>query len=231
MWLDVASASRALAAAAARNQRRAVARQRRHHPGARPHRARGRDRRPARPGAALGAHEVPGRRPAGARGAGPGPGGRHEQRRPAGRAAQAPRRDRDDPRADRGPRHRPCSRCSPRTPSSPTRPGRSTRDMLRDAGIEPAPDEVAPADAARRLRPHRSVGSCRSRSSRASWPTPSSPPTSRSARQSAAPARRLASWELLGPLFRSFERGGRGSLALHGAARAVLPARPGRPAS
>ena len=80
-------------------------RQRRHHPGARPHRARGRGSRPARARAALGTHEVPGRRAAGARGACPGPGGRASSDAQRRRAAQAPRRDRDDPREDRRPRH------------------------------------------------------------------------------------------------------------------------------
>ena len=52
-----------------------------------------------------------------------------------------------------------------------------------------------------------------------------------SARQSTARARRLAGWELLGPLFSSFERAGGGASAVHGAARAVLPAGAGWPAS
>ncbi len=57
-------------------------------------------------GAAFGAHEVPGRRPAGARGAGPGHGPTQtsSDAQPR-RAAQAPRRDRHDPREDRRPRH------------------------------------------------------------------------------------------------------------------------------
>ena len=72
-----------------------------------------------------------------------------------------------------------------------------------------------------------SVGWCRSRSSRASSPTRSSPPTSRS-RAEQGPRGRLAGWELLGPLFRSFEYAGSGALGLHGAARADLAAGPGR---
>ena len=132
-----------------------------------------------------------------------------QQRGPARRAAQAPRRDRDDPGQDRRPRHlaaRPARRgrrrlrrgqrrssatcCGPPVSSRP--PRRSSRPT------EPWPPPPRP-----------SAGSCRSRSSPASWPTPSSLPTSASAGTGAsARPRRLASWELLGPLFRSFEYGG-----------------------
>ena len=51
------------------------------------------------------------------------------------------------------------------------------RDMLRAAGIEPAPEEAAPTEPAA-APPAPSVGSCPSRSSLDSWPTRSSPPTS-----------------------------------------------------
>ena len=52
-------------------------------------------------------HEVPGHRAAHARGAGQGQGRRRGRRRGPGRAAQAPRRHRADPREDRGARHEP----------------------------------------------------------------------------------------------------------------------------
>ena len=88
-----------------------------------------------------------------------------------------------------------------------------TRDMREDAGIESAPDEVTPHGARGSPPPPPSVGSCRSRSSRDSSPTPSSPPTSRPPGRARRPPRRLASWELLGPLFSSFERAGDGASA------------------
>ena len=65
-WLDEASASPALPVPPRATSGGPRPRQRRHHPGARPRRARGRGGRPARPREALGAHQVPGRRPAGA---------------------------------------------------------------------------------------------------------------------------------------------------------------------
>jgi hypothetical protein len=72
-------------------------------PGARG--ARGGGCRPARCRAAERAHEVPGRGPAGPRGEGPGQGRHGGLGVPARRAAQAPRRHRDDPGQDRHPRH------------------------------------------------------------------------------------------------------------------------------
>ena len=46
------------------------------------------------------------------------------------------------------------------------------------------------------------------------------------ARQTAARPRRLAAWELLGPLFSSFERAGGGASACMALPDAVLPAAP-----
>ena len=141
-WLDEASANRTFGV-----RRRASARprprQRGHHPGARPRRARDRDRRPARPRDVLGAHEVPGRRPAGARRA------RRvkadESSTEAHRAEQAeqPRRGRDDPREERRPRH-----LAPRPPRRGRLVSDSAKalkqDMLRAAGVETVAEEAAP---------------------------------------------------------------------------------------
>jgi len=84
------------------------------------------------------------------------------------------------------------------------------RDMLRDAGIEAAPDEVTPREPAvasatteRRVVPQSIVAR--------QLANPFLAPDFSSARQNTAPARRLATWELLDPLFSSFEQAGGGS--------------------
>jgi superfamily II DNA or RNA helicase len=86
------------------------------------------------------------------------------------------------------------------------------RDMLKDAGIEPAPDEIEPpkpaaASAAteRRVVPQAVVSR--------QLANPFLAPDFASARPSATAPRRLASWELLGPLFSSFERADGGASA------------------
>jgi superfamily II DNA or RNA helicase len=87
-----------------------------------------------------------------------------------------------------------------------------TRDMLRDAGIEAANDEVTPPEPAaasatteRRVVPQSVVSR--------QLANPFLAPDFTSVRQTTAPPRRLASWELLGPLFSSFERAGGGASA------------------
>jgi hypothetical protein len=91
---------------------------------------------------------------------------------------------------------------------------RLTRSLLEDAGIETAPVEVAPAEAPaapaapapaeRRVVPQAIVSR--------QLANPFLAPDYSAARPSAAPAvRRLATWELLGPLFSSFERAGGGA--------------------
>jgi hypothetical protein len=87
-----------------------------------------------------------------------------------------------------------------------------TRDMLRDAGVEEVPAELAPeepvvASAApeRRVVPQAIVSR--------QLANPFLAPDFSAARPAAAPARRLATWELLGPLFRSFEEAGGGASA------------------
>jgi hypothetical protein len=78
------------------------------------------------------------------------------------------------------------------------------RDMLSAAGIEPAPEEVAPAEPApsataaeRRVVPQSVISR--------QLANPFLTPDFDNAPQSSGKARRLAGWELLGPLFRSFE--------------------------
>ncbi|HTF48482.1 MAG TPA: ATP-dependent helicase, partial [Pseudonocardia sp.] len=85
-----------------------------------------------------------------------------------------------------------------------------TRNLLKDAGIEAAPVEatppeppVAPAAAERRVVPQTIVSR--------QLANPFLAPDFSAVRPSAAPARRLATWELLGPLFSSFERAGGGA--------------------
>jgi SNF2 family DNA or RNA helicase len=86
-----------------------------------------------------------------------------------------------------------------------------TRNLLKDAGIETAPVGVtppeppaAPAATERRVVPQAIVSR--------QLANPFLAPDFSAARPSAAPpARRLATWELLGPLFSSFERAGAGA--------------------
>jgi hypothetical protein len=88
-----------------------------------------------------------------------------------------------------------------------------TRDILRDAGIESDLHEstliaaaAAPTTTERRVVPQSVISR--------QLANPFLAPDFASARQSVAlPARRLASWELLGPLFNSFERAGGGTSA------------------
>ena len=141
------------------------------------------------------------------------------QRQPSGRAAQAPGRHRDHPREDRRPGRRAAGAA------------RRGRRRLRRGPVAQAGDAAgrrhragARGDRAGRrprpLPPRPSGGSCRSRWSPGSWPTPSSPPTSPPSRQRTSRPRRLAGWELLGPLLSSFERAGGGApacMALPGA--------------
>jgi hypothetical protein len=86
------------------------------------------------------------------------------------------------------------------------------REMLLDLGIEPAPEELAPADTAtatagteRRVVP-RSVIS-------GQLANPFLAPDFSAVPQRASRPRRLAGWELLGPLLSSFERAGAGAPA------------------
>ena len=94
---------------------------------------------------------------------------------------------------------------------------RLTQSLLEDAGIESAPVEVTPAESPaapaapaapapteRRVVPRAIVSR--------QLANPFLAPDYSAARPSAAPAvRRLATWELLGPLFSSFERAGGGA--------------------
>ena len=106
------------------------------------------------------------------------------------------------------------------------------RDMLRAAGIEPAPEEAAPtetaaasASAERRVVPQSVVSR--------QLANPFLAPDFSSARPSTAGPRRLAGWELLGPLLSSFERAEGGApacMALPAPAPQRVPGnrRPGR---
>ena len=99
------------------------------------------------------------------------------------------------------------------------------RDMLRAAGVEPAPEEVAPPEPAAARRDHRAPGRAAvGRLPPAGQPLPRPRLLAPSPQRRPAP-RRLASWELLGPLFRSFEHAGGGASSCMDAARAGLAAR------
>ena len=86
------------------------------------------------------------------------------------------------------------------------------RNLLQDAGLEAPPLEVAPPEptvapatpaAERRVVPQAVVSR--------QLANPFLAPDFSAVRPSVAPARRLATWELLGPLFSSFERAGAGA--------------------
>ena len=86
------------------------------------------------------------------------------------------------------------------------------RNLLQDAGLEAAalevappepPADTAPATPERRVVPQAVVSR--------QLANPFLAPDFSAVRPSAAPARRLATWELLGPLFSSFERAGGGA--------------------
>jgi SNF2-related domain/Helicase conserved C-terminal domain len=86
------------------------------------------------------------------------------------------------------------------------------REMLRDFGIEPAPEEIAPADTTaasagseRRVVPQPVISR--------QLANPFLAPDFSAVPQSTSRPRRLAGWELLGPLLSSFERAGGGAPA------------------
>ena len=86
------------------------------------------------------------------------------------------------------------------------------REMLRDLGIEPAPEEIAPAETAtapagpeRRVVPQSVISR--------QLANPFLAPDFSAVPQLTSRPRRLASWELLGPLLSSFERAGGGAPA------------------
>ncbi len=85
------------------------------------------------------------------------------------------------------------------------------RTLLREAGIEPAAEEPPPPPAAAPPAPERRVvpQSVVSRQ----LANPFLAPDFSAVRPSAPPVHRLAGWELLGPLFGSFERAGAGAPA------------------
>ena len=147
-------------------------------------------------------HQVPGRRAAGARGTRPGQGRRDLHRGAARRAAQAPRRRRHDPRQDRRPRHLPAG-AARRGRRRLRRRRELKREMLAAAGVEAEPEPETPSRAGRdgRSARRRAPGRAAVGRSPGSWPTRSSPPTSPAPPRAGA-TRRLAGWELLGPLLR-----------------------------
>ncbi len=86
------------------------------------------------------------------------------------------------------------------------------REMLRDLGIEPAPEEIAPTETAtasagseRRVVPQSVVSR--------QLANPFLAPDFSAVPERTSRPRRLAGWELLGPLLSSFERGGGGAPA------------------
>ena len=184
---------------------------------------RGRDARRAR--------EVPGRRPAAARRARPRAGG-GRKRQPAGRAAQAPRRHRGHPRRDRRPGRRaarPAGRGLRRLRRRPVAQARGGRDLR----AEPAREQTAPAKTASapggpptRVVPQSVISR--------QLANPFLAPDFSAVPQRTSRPRRLAGWELLGPLLTSFEQASGGApacMTLPDADRAIHPGRPGADAA
>ena len=154
----------------------------------------------------VGAHEVPGRRAARARGARPGPGPTQTGSQTR-RAEQLKRLDGIATILAKTAVRDPALLALLAEDAVVSDAARSLkRDMLRAAGIEPAPEELAPRRAGDRARPAPSGGSCRSRSSSRQLANPFLAPDFSAARPSTVGPRRLAGWELLNPLLSSFER-------------------------
>ena len=181
-------------------------RQRGHHPGARPRRARGRGRR--RSAARSSRRRAPSSRSSRCWSARSAPGSRPTRRPPRASAASSSSASTGSPRSwPRPPPATPrCSRCSPRTPSSPTPPASSSARCSTRAGEEvpeeeDGPEPVAPAPTAERRVVPQSVISRQ-------LANPFLAPDFSGAAPRTPGPRRLATWELLGPLFRSFEHGG-----------------------
>jgi hypothetical protein len=86
------------------------------------------------------------------------------------------------------------------------------REMLRDLGIEPAPEEIAPAETATELADTERRVVPQSVVSR-QLANPFLAPDFSAAPQVTSRPRRLGSWELLNPLLRSFEHAGGGAPA------------------
>jgi superfamily II DNA or RNA helicase len=86
------------------------------------------------------------------------------------------------------------------------------REMLRDLGIEPAPEEIVPTETAAAPAVTESQVVPQSVTSR-QLANPFLAPDFSAVPQRAPRPRRLASWELLGPLLSSFERAGGGAPA------------------
>jgi hypothetical protein len=86
------------------------------------------------------------------------------------------------------------------------------RDMLRAAGVEPAPERAAPAQPVAAATPSENRVVPQSVISR-QLANPFLAPDFSAARPAPVRPRRLAGWELLGPLLSSFERAGSGDAA------------------
>ncbi len=178
--------------------------------------------------------EVPGRRAAHARRARPRQGRRVADRRHPRRPAQAARRDRDDPRADRGPRHEPADTArrrrharSRRTADAPGLAPRVGRRARRGGPRHPGARAAASPSSRRRSRPGRS---CRSRCPSRALANPFLVPdldASPSQRLPAEPARRVGPAQPALPRLRAGRRrrGGLDGPAAEAADRPLLAAR------
>ena len=139
------------------------------------------------------------------------PGSRPTRRPPSASAASSSSGSTASPRSSpRPPPSTPrCCSCSPRTPRSPTPPASSSARCSPRAGEEVPEEEEAPEPVApdpsleRRVVPQSVI-------SRQLANPFLAPDFSGAAPRPSGP-RRLATWELLGPLFRSFEYGGASS--------------------
>ena len=173
-----------------------------------------------------GACDLPGRRAARARGADPAQGRHRARRGPQGRAAQAPRRHRHDPGQDRRPRHLAAAAARRGRRGLRRRPRPQARDA-QAAGIG-RPRGGRAAQARRRPRPvaRAAVVPAVGHLAPARQPVPRARLLRRRAPTAPRP-RRLANWELLEPLFKSFEYVGGGAVRLHDAARPDAARAPG----
>jgi SNF2 family DNA or RNA helicase len=97
------------------------------------------------------------------------------------------------------------------------------RDLLRTAGLDPAPEPVAPAPVAAVAAPAEPRVVPRSVVSRQLANPFLAPDFSNAPRPAAAPRRQLAGWELLSPLLSAFERAGGGAPACMDLPAATAP--------
>ncbi len=130
---------------------------------------------------------------------------RHAHRGSAHRAAQAPRRGRHDPGEDRRPRHLAAPAARRGGAGLRRREGAQARDAARRWDRAAGRGGTGSRRGRRRRRRSTSAGWCPQSVKSRQLANPFLTPDFSNASSNSSGARLLASWELLGPLFRAFE--------------------------